>query len=135
MGIRFIQKRLTSEVLEGQRGFLLLETLMAVFFLAVGLTAVLHSYGSSIDGLGHSGDYTKALMLVEKSMWKFEAKGSISPGTYSGRFADGNEQFTWQVEAVEIEELGICETRATVSWHKRGKTRNVSVVTYLPRAA
>ncbi len=104
---------------------------MAVFFLAVGLTAVLRSYGSSIDGLRISGDYTMALMLLEKSLWEFESKGSISPGTYTGQFSDGDERFRWRVDASEIGELGLCETRATVFWEKRGKTRDVAIVTYL----
>ncbi len=68
-----------GKVVLGQRGFLLLETFLAVFFLAVGLTAVLRSYGSSIRALGISADYTKALLLLEKSLWEFESKGSITP--------------------------------------------------------
>jgi len=117
----------------GQKGFLLLETLLAVFFLTVGLTAVLRSYGSSIAGLGISGDYTRALTLLEKSLWEFESKGSIAPGTYTGMFSDDHGRFRWQVDASEIAELGLCETRATVFWEKRGKSRDVSVLTYLKR--
>jgi len=106
---------------------------MAVFFLAVGLTAVLRSYGSSIDGLGISADYTKALMLLEETLWEFESKGSIEPGSYTGGFSDENGKFGWEIEASELTELGLCETRATVSWKRRGKSREVSVVTYLKR--
>lgn len=119
------------EVVLGQRGFLLLETLLAVFFLAVGLTAVLRSYGSSIHALRISADYTKALVLLEKSLWEFETRGSITPGTYTGEFSEDDGFFRWKVEATELTEMGLCETRATVSWELRGKPRNVSIVTYL----
>ncbi len=117
----------------GQNGFLLLETLLAIVFLTVGLTTVLRSYGSSLDSLGISADYTKALVLLERSLWPYEAAGSIVPGTYSGEFSEEDENFQWEVEASELIELGICEVRATVSWERRGKIRHVSLVTYLKR--
>ena len=117
----------------GQGGFLLLETLLAIVFLTVGLTTVLRSYGSSLEALGISADYTKALVLLERSLWPYEAAGSIAPGTFSGKYTEEDGDFQWEIEASEIMDLGICETRATVSWEKRGKVRQVSVVTYLKR--
>ena len=122
-----------DKVVLGKRGFLLLETLLAVFFLTVGLTAVLRSYGSSIRALGISADYTKALLLLEKSLWEFESKGSITPGTFSGEFYEDDGNFRWKIDASELTETGLCETRATVSWEQRGKPREVSIVTYLKR--
>jgi len=117
----------------GQGGYLLLETLLAIIFLTVGLTTVLRSYGSSLETLGTSADYTKALVLLERSLWTYEATGSIAPGTFSGEFSDEEGNFQWEIEASEIVDLGICETLARVSWEKRGKVRHVSVVTYLKR--
>jgi len=110
-----------------------LETLLAIIFLTVGLTTVLRSYGSSLETLGTSADYTKALVLLERSLWTYEATGSIAPGTFSGEFSDEEGNFQWEIEASEIVDLGICETLARVSWEKRGKVRHVSVVTYLKR--
>ncbi len=117
----------------GQGGFLLLETLLAIVFLTVGLTTVLRSYGSSLASLGISAGYTKAMVLLEQSLWPYEAKGSIVPGTYTGEFTDESKGFRWEIEALELTELGICEIRATVSWQQKGKTRQVSILTYLRR--
>ncbi len=117
----------------GQGGFLLLETLLAIVFLTVGLTTVLRSYGSSLKTLGITADYTKARVLLERSLWPYEAAGSIAPGTYTGEFSEEDGNFQWEIEASEVMDLGICETLATVSWEKRGKVRHVSVVTYLKR--
>jgi hypothetical protein len=117
----------------GQRGFLLMETLLAIVFLTVGLTTVLRSYGSSLGSLRISADYTKALVLLERSLWPYESIGSIAPGTFSGEFSEEDESFQWEIEASEILDLEICETRATVSWERRGKVRQVSLVTYLKR--
>ena len=110
---------------------MLLETLLAILFLTVGLTTVLRSYGSSLKSLGISGDYTKALVLVERSLWPYESAGSIAPGTYSGKFSEKDGDFYWDITASEMLDLDLCETRATVSWEMRGKRREVSVVTYL----
>ncbi len=112
---------------------MLLETLLAIVFLTVGLTTVLRSYGSSLRSLGVSANYTKALMHLERSLWPYEAAGSIAPGTYTGEFSEEDGNFRWEIEASEIIDLGICETLATVSWEQRGKVRHVSVVTYLKR--
>jgi len=117
----------------GQSGFMLLETLLAIVFLTIGLTTVLRSYGSSLGSLRISADYTQALVLLERSLWPYESAGSIAPGTYSGEFSEEDGNFRWEVEASELMELDICETRATVSWERRGKVRQVSLVTYLKR--
>ncbi len=116
-----------------QRGFLLLETLLAILILAVGLTVVLRSFGSSLNALGTSADYTKALLLVEERLWDLEAKGSIVPGTFTGEFSEEDGGFRWEVKASELTEMRLCETQVTVSWKRRGRPRAVSIVTYLKR--
>ena len=118
----------------GDGGFLLVETLLAVLILAVGLTLVLRSFGSSLDALGNSADYTRALALVEQKLWDLEAKGSIAPGTQTGQFSEEEHQaFRWEVKASEPTEMGLCETQVTILWARRGRARAVSVVTYVRR--
>jgi len=117
----------------GHRGFLLVEILLVVFVLAVGLTIVLRSFGSSLDALGTSANYTRALLLLEERLWELEAKGSIVPGTFSGGFSEEDGNFQWAVKVSELPQLGLCETQVTVSWEQRGRPRAVSIVTYLKR--
>jgi prepilin-type N-terminal cleavage/methylation domain-containing protein len=114
-------------------GFSLVEILLAVFVLAVGVTLVLGSFGSSIDALGNSAEYTRGLALVEAKLWELEAQGSIVPGTSTGRFAEEDREFGWEVNASDLGEPRLCETRVTVTWEHRGRPRSVSVVTYLRR--
>jgi prepilin-type N-terminal cleavage/methylation domain-containing protein len=118
----------------GHGGFSLVETLLAVLILAVGLTLVLRSFGSSLDALGNSADYTRGLALVEEKLWALEATGSIVPGTYAGEFAEEDRSFRWEVKASEPTAMGLCETQVTVSWDRRGRPRAISVVTYFKRA-
>ncbi len=75
-----------------QAGFMLIETLLAVVILAVGLTLVVRSFGSSVSALGTSVNYTKAMGLLEEKLWELEVKGSIAPGVLTGEFAEGREQ-------------------------------------------
>lgn len=112
---------------------MLLEILLVVLVLAVGLTLVLRSFGSSLDALGTSADYTKALLLLEERLWELEAKGSVVPGTSAGEFSDEDGNFRWEVKASELPQVGLCETQVTVSWERRGRPRAVSIVTYLKR--
>jgi prepilin-type N-terminal cleavage/methylation domain-containing protein len=117
----------------GHGGFSLVETLLAVVILAVGLTLVLRSFGSSLDALGNSADYTTGLALVEEKLWALEANGSIVPGTYAGEFPEQERSFRWEVKASEPTAMGLCETQVTVSWDRKGRPRAISVVTYLKR--
>ena len=111
----------------------MVETLLAVLILAVGLTLVLRSFGSSLDGLKNSAEYTRGLALVEARLWELETKGGIAPGTSTGQFAEEDRDFRWEVKASELGDLGLCETQVTVSWAQRGRPRAISVVTYLKR--
>ena len=90
-------------------------------------------FGSSLNALGTSADYTKALLLVEERLWDLEAKGSIVPGTFTGEFSEEDGGFRWEVKASELTEMRLCETQVTVSWKRRGRPRAVSIVTYLKR--
>jgi type II secretory pathway pseudopilin PulG len=115
----------------GRPGFLLVEILLVVLILAVGLAVVVRSFGSSLDALGTSANYTRALLLLEERLWELEAKGSIVPGTFSGGFSEEDGNFRWAVKASELPQIGLCETQVTVSWEQRGHPRAVSIVTYL----
>jgi len=117
----------------GDEGFSLVETLLAVLILAVGLTLVLRSFGSSLDALKNSAEYTRGLALVEARLWELEAKGSVAPGTSTGQFAEEDRDFRWEVKASELGAMKLCETQVTVSWAQRGRPRAISVVTYLKR--
>jgi hypothetical protein len=112
---------------------MLIETLLAVVILAVGLTLVVRSFGSSVSALGTSADYTKAMGLLEERLWELEVKGSIAPGVLTGEFSEEDGKFRWQVDASELKDLDLCETQVTVSWERRGKTQTVSIVTYLKK--
>lgn len=112
---------------------MLLEILLVVLLLAVGLTVVVRSFGSSLDALGTSANYTKALLLLEERLWELEAKGSIVPGTFTGGFSQEDGNFRWEVKASELSQMGLCETQVAVIWEQRGRPRTVSIVTYLRR--
>lgn len=133
MGNTAGKKSARDSVALGERGFLLLETLLAIVLLAVGLTVVVRSVGSSLNVLGTSADYTKALVLLEEKLWELDAKGSVVPGTFTGEFSEKNGIFRWEVTASELLEMELCETQVTVSWEQRGRPRAVSIVTYLKR--
>src|SRR3989442_9726576 len=92
----------------GDGGFSLVETLLAVLILAVGLTLVLRSFGSSLDALGNSAGYTRGLALVEERPWELEAKGSTVPGPSTGQFAVEDRAFRWEDKASEIGEMNMC---------------------------
>ncbi len=110
---------------------MLLEALLAVLILAVGLTIVVRSLGNSLGTLRLSGDYTRAMLLLEEKMWELEANSSINPGSSSGTFSEEDGKFRWQITASPTNRLGLCETKVTVTWNQKGRPRDVSVVTYL----
>ena len=129
-----VRKKISLKLPIGRAGFLLLETLFAVLILTTGLTLVIRSFGTSLNALRISNDYTRAMLLMEEKMWDLESKGSIDPGTSYGEFSSDGGRFQWAVSATALGEHHLCEVKVTVFWKNKGQQRDLSLVTYLKRS-
>jgi prepilin-type N-terminal cleavage/methylation domain-containing protein len=119
---------------QNQRGFSLLETLVAFAILVLVLSVTLQIYarGSRSTRLAH--DYAQAVIIAQTKLADFKTGNTELSGTE-------NDRYNWQLQRKEAhyDDLGsnnsysrsfnIYHLSVTVSWHSTGKSRNVHINT------
>ena len=122
----------------GQRGFSLLETVVAFAIAAMALVALYQATGSALQRVGEAEAYTHGLMLAESLMARHE---TIPVGglALSGELEDG---FRWEVRAAPMEAVGetifspvmLHEIRVSVGWRSGFRDRQVELTSVRPEA-
>lgn len=85
----------------GQRGFTLLEVLVAFVVLALMLGTVLQLNSLALDTTSRAGDRQLALMLAQSQLERVLAEQELRLGVQRGRFED--ERFEWELEVRRFE--------------------------------
>ncbi len=118
---------------DNQRGFSLLEILVAFSILALVLTLALRLFSTSLRSAGQSADVSRALLHARSRLAAVSAL-PLRPGHDSGTFADGDHWQTdvrrWQDPAPDAvpSPLPIYRIRVDVSWND-GRTHHLSLST------
>jgi general secretion pathway protein I len=86
------------------KGFTLIEVLVAVAILGVGLTVLIELFSGGLRLGRASEEYTKAVNYARLKMEEMALKPTIEEGSEEGGF---NETFRWQVEVKKVEILPI----------------------------
>lgn len=120
---------------KSERGFSLLEVVVALAILAGGFLAVLNLFSGSVRSVDFSGQYLKAVTLASSKISELEML-NFEPNEYSGNFQN-EESYRWEVDIaphdspLNDKEAGIQLQKVLlkVSWEDKGKTRNVELAT------
>ncbi len=86
------------------KGFTLIEVLVAVAILGVGLTVLIELFSGGLRLGRASEEYTKAVNYARLKMEEMAVKPTIKEGSEEGEF---DETFRWQVEVKKVEILPI----------------------------
>ena len=103
-----------------QRGFTLLEVVIALGILAMSLTVLLESQAASVSSAGRSRDLTIATLLARSKMVDIEVAAiedgfTLGDVEEEGDFSDdGFEDYKWKTRLLEIKIelsglMGLCE--------------------------
>lgn len=118
-----------------QRGFTLLELMVAFAIMAMSLGLIYRAMGSSASNAGQLAARQQAVMLAESLL---QTKDSVTPEGWNENGQSGN--FSWQVASQLYGvldntpgHLKLHEVNITVSWPDGAKTRQVQTQTLLPQ--
>ena len=86
-----------------EKGFTLLEVMLAMAILAITLVVVFQSQSQSISMAGRARFETTASFLAQSKMAGIEAANPEEIGSDSGDFGDDFPCYSWQVDVTETE--------------------------------
>lgn len=85
------------------RGFTLLEVMIAVAILAIALVAVFQSQSQSISMAGNARFLTTASLLAQGRMAEMEAIDPAGLRSGSGDFGEDYPDYVWRVEVTDTD--------------------------------
>jgi general secretion pathway protein I len=85
------------------RGFTLLEVMIAVAILAIALVAVFQSQSQSISMAGNARFLTTASLLAQGRMVEMEAIDMAGLSSGSGDFGEDYPDYVWRVEVTDTD--------------------------------
>jgi len=117
-----------------QRGFTLLEIVLALAIAAIALPILLRAFSDGTRKHGLIENRTTALYLLRLRMSEIEMLGELEVGSEEGEFGT-DSRFTWITDVTEADALddteGLYEVTVTVNWQERGQQESVELTTYI----
>jgi general secretion pathway protein I len=108
--------------LHPDKGFTLMEVMIAMAILAIALVTIFQSQSQSISMTGNSRFLTTASLLAQGKMAEIEMLDIKDVRTDSGNFGDGFPDYSWRVELKDTDfdvvkkiELTVTNNRLTVN--------------------
>jgi general secretion pathway protein I len=89
-----------------EKGFTLLEVMIAMAILAIVLVTVFHSQSQSIAMANESRAMTTLALLAQSRMAEVEGQQNLSTGQTSGTFGDDFPNYTWTASITQPQGLG-----------------------------
>jgi len=123
-----------------QRGFTLMETLVALMILATALVMVLQLFSGALNSSRLSGEYTRAIFHAQEKMNEILLETQLAESEQTGDFGDG---FRWKATILWIDPnaditdetkriqspLDLFYIKVTVSWDSGMREREFDVST------
>jgi general secretion pathway protein I len=108
--------------LHPDKGFTLMEVMIAMAILAIALVTIFQSQSQSISMTGNSRFLTTASLLAQGKMAEIEMLDIKDVRTDNGDFGDGFPDYSWRVELKDTDfdvvkkiELTVTNNRLTVN--------------------
>ena len=85
---------------DSDRGFTLVETLVAISILAISLVIILQLFSGGLKSSRLSDEYTRGIFHAREKMDEILLAGDLTEGIIHGEFGDG---FKWKAEALHLD--------------------------------
>ena len=113
-----------------QRGFTLLEIIVALTIAALSLPPLLQAFSMGTKRQSMIENKTTALYLLKLRMSEIEMIGELEAGSEEGEFGS-NSRFKWNSDISESDTDGLYEVKVTVFWQEMGQEKSVELTTYI----
>jgi len=117
-----------------QRGFSLIEILVAFMILAMSLTVIFRIFSGGLRNVSLSEDYARAVLVAESRLATIGINEPLEPGVTSGEW---NERFRWErvienyrpweQEKELTTPMLSYRVSVSVDWEHNGQTRQVKM--------
>ncbi|MEC7785991.1 MAG: prepilin-type N-terminal cleavage/methylation domain-containing protein [Nitrospinota bacterium] len=130
-----LQENLRLNVLRNDRGFSLLEVIVALLIMAGGFLAVVNLFSGSVRSVNLSSQYLKAVTLANSKMNELEIENFFLDDK-SGGFKN-EENYRWELEIApydsslnnENSRIQLQKILLKVFWNDNGKPRKLELAT------
>lgn len=130
----FTMRRMKRKI-DDNRGFSLIETLVAFMILSISLVMVLELFSGSLKSINISNDYEYAIFHARKKMEEILVFENLDPINTQGELGNGYE---WTVEVSPEQniidnsptsQLVLFNIKVKVQWQKFGRTKEFMITT------
>ena len=115
---------------KNQRGFTLLEIVVALTIAALALPVLLRAFSEGTKKQSLIENRTTALYLLKLRMSEMEMLGELEAGSEEGEFGT-DSRFQWTSDVAESDVEGLYEVTVAVIWQERGQEKSVELTTYM----
>jgi len=116
--------------IKSQKGFTLLEVVVALSIAAIAFPALLKAFSEGIKNYSLIENKTTAYYLLKLKMGQTEMLGYPDSGSEEGDFGT-DSRFKWATEIVDTDTEGLREITVTITWDERGQEKSLQLSTYL----
>ena len=114
-----------------ERGFTLLEVMIALAILALVGVAFLRAQASSVRLVNESVQVSLATLLAKEKMAEMEGEQNLEPGKKSGTSEEAWMTFRWEQKVTPADIPLLRKLEVAVSWMEGGGERRVEFTRYL----
>jgi general secretion pathway protein I len=114
-----------------QRGFTLLEVMVALAVLSIALVALFSQQAASIKQGNEARVITKATFLAQERMAEVLTRQQLRAGEEQGETQDSVPAFQWKTAVEETDVEGMQKITVIVLWKEGGQGRDLRFVTYV----
>ncbi|MBI3920310.1 MAG: prepilin-type N-terminal cleavage/methylation domain-containing protein [Armatimonadetes bacterium] len=115
-----------------QRGFTLLELVVAAALLALGTVGVLQAISRGLSNTQRCSDESRAVALAEAKLTEVRRLGKSLGAADRGAFPPPFEDFRWQIDMAPTGTQGLNQVTVLVLWDRGKHTCQVAVESVLP---
>lgn len=115
---------------KNQRGFTLLEIVVALTIAAIALPTLLRAFSIGTKRQSMIENKTTALYLLKLKMSETEMLGELEVGSEEGDFGS-NSRFQWSTDIAQSDTEGLYEVTVSVNWQEMGREEVVELTTFI----